>query len=58
MNADGTEGHFTSDEWKGIFKIFRDMAADGTAMMPETQTETGPTWTSYFPKGIIPTATM
>ena len=22
-------------------------------MMPETKTETGPTWTSFFPKGII-----
>ena len=29
------------------------MAADGTALMPETKTETGPTWTAYFPKGII-----
>ena len=53
MNPEGTEAHFTSDEWKSIFKIFHDMAADGTALMPDTQTETGPTWTSYFPKGII-----
>jgi multiple sugar transport system substrate-binding protein len=53
MNPEGTEAHFTSDEWKSIFKIFRGMAADGTALMPDTKTETGPTWTSYFPKGII-----
>ena len=53
MNAEGTESHANSAEWKAIFKIFRDMAADGTAMMPETKTETGPTWTSFFPKGII-----
>lgn len=53
LNPEGTEGHFTSDTWKAIFKTFRDMAADGTALMPDTQTETGPTWTSYFPKGII-----
>jgi multiple sugar transport system substrate-binding protein len=53
MNPEGTEAYFTSDEWKAIFKIFREMAADGTALMPDTQTETGPTWTSYFPKGII-----
>ena len=53
MNAEGTESHVNSDEWKSIFKIFHDMAADGTALMPDTQTETGPTWTSYFAKGII-----
>ena len=53
LNPEGTESHANSAEWKGIFKIFHDMAADGTAMMPETQTETGPTWTSFFPKGII-----
>lgn len=53
MNAQGTEAYFTSDTWKSIFKIFNEMAHDGTALMPDTQTETGPTWTSYFPKGII-----
>ena len=53
LNKEGTESHANSEEWKSIFKIFHDMAADGTAMMPETQTETGPTWTSFFPKGII-----
>lgn len=53
MNPEGTESHANSDEWKAIFKVFRDMAADGTAMMPETKDEAGPTWTSYFPKGII-----
>ncbi len=53
MNPEGTESHLNSDEWKAIFKIFHDMAADGTAMMPQTKDEAGPTWTSYFPKGII-----
>ncbi len=53
LNPEGTESYANSDEWKAIFKIFHDMAADGTALMPDTQTETGPTWTSYFPKGII-----
>lgn len=53
LNKDGTESLATSDEWKSIFKIFRDMATDGTALMPDTKTEAGPTWTSYFPKGII-----
>lgn len=53
LNADGTQSLANNDEWKSIFKIFRDMAADGTALMPDTKTEAGPTWTSYFPKGII-----
>jgi multiple sugar transport system substrate-binding protein len=53
LNADGTQSLANSDEWKSIFKIFRDMQADGTALMPDTKTEAGPTWTSYFPKGII-----
>jgi multiple sugar transport system substrate-binding protein len=53
MNPEGTESHANSDEWKQIFKIFHDMAADGTALMPDTKNEAGPTWTSYFPKGII-----
>jgi len=53
LNEDGTKSLANSDEWKSIFKIFHDMAADGTALMPDTKTETGPTWTSYFPKGII-----
>ena len=53
LNKDGTQSLANSDEWKQIFKIFRDMAADGTALMPDTKTEAGPTWTSYFPKGII-----
>ena len=51
MNPEGTESHCNSDEWKAIFKIFHDMAADGTALMPDTQTETGPTWTSLLPQG-------
>jgi len=53
LNEDGTKSLADSDEWKQIYKIFRDMAADGTALMPDTKTEAGPTWTSYFPKGII-----
>ncbi len=53
LNADGTKSLANNDEWKSIFKIFHDLAADGTAMMPDTQTETGPTWTAFFPKGVI-----
>jgi multiple sugar transport system substrate-binding protein len=53
MNPVGTESHANSDEWKSIYKIFRGMADDGTALMPDTKNEAGPTWTSYFPKGKI-----
>jgi multiple sugar transport system substrate-binding protein len=53
MNPEGTESYANSEEWKAIFKIFHDMAADGTALMPDTMNEAGPTWTSYFPKGVI-----
>ena len=53
MNADGTESHLNSDEWKAIYKIFHDLVADGTMMMPESKDEAGPTWTSFFPKGVI-----
>ncbi|MDB5538694.1 MAG: carbohydrate transporter substrate-binding protein family [Devosia sp.] len=53
MNPEGTESHANSEEWKAIFKVFHDLAADGIAPMPDTQNEAGPTWTSYFPKGTI-----
>ena len=53
MNPEGTESHANSDEWKAIYKIFRGMVEDGTALMPDTKTEQGPTWTSYFGKGKI-----
>ena len=53
MNADGTESHANSDEWKAIYKVFHGFAADGITKMPETKDETGATWTSYFSKGII-----
>ena len=49
----GNKSLADSDEWKSIYKIFHDMAADGTAFMPDTQTETGATWTAQFSKGII-----
>lgn len=53
MNPEGTESHLNSDEWKAIYKIFRELVADGTMMMPESKDEAGPTWTSFFPKGVI-----
>jgi len=53
MNADGTASNLNSDEWKGIYKVFHDLVADGTMMMPESKDEAGPTWTAFFPKGVI-----
>jgi multiple sugar transport system substrate-binding protein len=53
MNPEGTESHANSDEWKAIFKVFHDLAADGITPMPDTANETGATWTAYFPKGVI-----
>jgi len=53
MNEDGTESHLNSDEWKAIYKVFHDLVADGTMMMPESKDEAGPTWTTFFPKGVI-----
>ncbi|MGD0020289.1 MAG: sugar ABC transporter substrate-binding protein [Candidatus Limnocylindrales bacterium] len=53
MNADGTQSLLNSDENKAIYKVFRDMVNDGTVLMPDSKTETGPTWTGYFLKGNI-----
>src|SRR5262249_56176495 len=53
MNPEGTESHLNSAENRAIYKIFRSLVDDGTALMPDTKTETGPTWTGYFPKGKI-----
>ena len=53
MNPQGTESHLNSAENKAIYKTFRSLVEDGTALMPDTKTETGPTWTGYFPKGKI-----
>jgi multiple sugar transport system substrate-binding protein len=53
MNPEGTESHLNSAENKAIYAVFRGMVEDGTALMPDSKTETGPTWTGYFPKGKI-----
>jgi multiple sugar transport system substrate-binding protein len=53
MNPEGTESHLNSEENKGIYATFHGLVADGTALMPDSKTETGPTWTGYFPKGNI-----
>lgn len=53
MSPDGKTSLLNSDDAKALYKAFHDMVADGTALMPDSKTETGPTWTGYFPKGNI-----
>ena len=53
MSPDGKTSLLNSDEAKAVYKAFSDMVADGTVLMPDSKTETGPTWTGYFPKGNI-----
>jgi len=53
MSPDGTTSLLNSDEAKAVYKVFHDMVADGTVLMPDSKTEAGPTWTGYFPKGNI-----
>jgi multiple sugar transport system substrate-binding protein len=53
MSPDGKTSLLNSDEAKAVYKAFAQMVADGTALMPDSKTETGPTWTGYFPKGTI-----
>ena len=51
MNPDGTQSLVNSDEMKQVYKTFATMVDDGTMWMPDSQTETGPTWTSYLSTG-------
>lgn len=53
MNADGSQSLLNSAENKSIYSVFKGLVDDGTALMPDSKTETGPTWTGYFLKGNI-----
>ena len=53
MNDDGTESLLNSDENKQIYSTFESIVDDGTVWMPDSKTETGPTWTSYFLTGKV-----
>ena len=53
MSPDGKSSLLNSDDAKAVYKAFATMVSDGTALMPDSKTETGPTWTGYFPKGNI-----
>ncbi len=53
MNADGTKSLNNSDEMKKIYALYRSWVDDGVTLMPESSTEYGPTWLSYFAAGKI-----
>ena len=53
MNAEGTQSMLNSDTNKKIYSTFRSLVDDGTVWMPDSKTETGPTWTGYFLTGKV-----
>jgi len=53
MDEQGTTSSLNSDENKKIYSTFRSLVDDGTVQMPDSKTETGPTWTGYFLTGKI-----
>ena len=53
MSPDGKTSLLNSAENKAIYSTFKSLVDDGTVMMPDAKTEAGPTWTSFFGKGII-----
>ena len=53
MSADGKTSNLNSAEMKSIYAIIKGMVDDGSAWMPESKTETGPTWTAGFGQGTI-----
>jgi multiple sugar transport system substrate-binding protein len=53
MNEAGTKSLNNSDEMKKVFATFRSLVADGAVLMPQSQTEQGPTWMSFFASGKI-----
>jgi multiple sugar transport system substrate-binding protein len=53
MDPQGTTSMLNSDENKKIYSTFKSLVDDGTVLMPDSKTETGPTWTGYFLTGKI-----
>jgi multiple sugar transport system substrate-binding protein len=53
MDEGGTTSFLNSDENKQIYSTFKSLVDDGTVWMPDSKTETGPTWTSYFQTGKV-----
>ncbi len=53
MSDDGTQSMLNSAENKQIYSTFKSLVDDGTVWMPDSKTETGPTWTGYFLTGKV-----
>ncbi len=53
MDDAGTTSFLNSDTNKKVYSTFKSMVDDGTVLMPDSKTETGPTWTGYFLTGKI-----
>lgn len=53
MSDDGTQSFLNSAENKQIYSTFKSLVDDGTVWMPDSKTETGPTWTGYFLTGKV-----
>ena len=53
MDDQGSTSMLNSDVNKKIYSTFRSLVDDGTVQMPDSKTETGPTWTGYFLTGKI-----
>lgn len=53
MDDAGTTSFLNSAENKQIYSTFKSLVDDGTVLMPDSKTETGPTWTGYFLTGKI-----
>ncbi len=52
MNEEGTEAFLNSDTMKEIYRTFGALW-DEEVIHPDSQSEAGPTWTGYFPRGTI-----
>jgi multiple sugar transport system substrate-binding protein len=52
MNEDGTESFNNNDAMKEVYSTLADLWEEGV-IHPDSQAETGTTWTGYFPQGNI-----
>jgi multiple sugar transport system substrate-binding protein len=52
MNEDGTQSTIDSPQSQAVFETYNQLWKDGVAPAA-VRDERGPTWTGYFPKGII-----
>ena len=52
MNKDGSQSTIDSPQSVQVYQIYNQLWKDGV-VPPSAKDERGPTWTSYFPKGVI-----